>query len=139
MVHALNEISRVLTPGGVLIDVRPLLDSWPLEVAWSSGQQAAGYSTDLPGPLSDDAAANAAMASAAASGFQLELEESFPFFYYWDTPREMQDYLEENWEDVILVEDAAWARLKSLWASANADARVRIRMKMLITRYRKQG
>ena len=33
MVHALAEIRRVLVSDGVLIDLRPLADQWPVEVA----------------------------------------------------------------------------------------------------------
>ena len=134
MVHALNQIRRALTPKGRMIDLRPLLDRWPVEVAWSGGFQEAGNATDLPGPLDDDAAANAAMAAASAN-FRGEREEVFPFYYYWDTPKEMQDYIAENWDDVIQVEEAVWANLRSLWATSNADARVRMRLKMLITHY----
>jgi hypothetical protein len=138
MVHALNEISRVLSAGGTLIDLRPLLDQWPVGVSGSNGYQKAGHATDLAAPLEDDAAANTAMGAAAAHGLQAEQEETFSFFYYWDTPSEMQEYLADNWEDVIEVEEEVWANLRSLWATSNADARVRIQMKMLIRRYRKQ-
>ena len=32
MVHALSEVRRVLSPDGILIDLRPLADNWPVEV-----------------------------------------------------------------------------------------------------------
>ncbi|HEY5268876.1 MAG TPA: hypothetical protein VII97_00945 [Anaerolineales bacterium] len=32
MVHALEEIQRVLAPGGTLLDLRPLADCWPVEI-----------------------------------------------------------------------------------------------------------
>jgi hypothetical protein len=138
MVDALDEIRRVLIPGGTLIDLRPVLDRWAVEVAWSGGYQEVGRATDLAGPLEDDAAANAAMAQGAVQGSVREREESFDLFYYWDTAREMHEYIEEEWEDVIQVDDGLWASLASAWATANADARVRMRMKMLIGRYRNQ-
>ena len=139
MVHALSEIRRVLAPEGVLIDMRPLMEQWPVEASWSSGYAEAGHATDLPTALADDVAANSAIAEAVRAGrLQREGEEVFPFFYYWDTPKEMQDYLAENWDDVIRVEEAAWANLRSVWATATADARVRIRLKMLIARYQLQ-
>jgi hypothetical protein len=65
--------------------------------------------------------------------FMRERQDIFPFFYYWDTPREMQEYIDETWNDVIQVEDDLWSSLRSSWATANADARVRIRLKMMIT------
>jgi hypothetical protein len=138
MVHALSEIRRVLVPGGVLVDLRPLLDHWQVEVSWTGNSEEAGRATDLEEPLSDDAAANAAMARSTASGdFQRELEETFPLFYYWDTPKEMQEYLVEEWSDVITVAEPVWKSLGAMWASAPSSARVRLRMKMLIARERK--
>ncbi len=138
MVHALNEIHRVLAPDGILIDLRPMLDRWPLEVVSANKHQEAGRVTDLAEPLSDDRAANQAVAEIARRGrFVRHREETFSFFYYWDTPKEMQEYLSEEWYDVIHVEDSLWNDLRSLWATSNADARVRIRVKMLITRWDK--
>jgi hypothetical protein len=139
MVHALDEICRVVASGGVLIDLRPLCDRWLVEVAWSNGFVEAGRVTDLEEALTDDAAADAAMRAGEAAGTLVrERDETFSFFYYWDTAKEMQEYIGENWDDVIEVEEAVWSNLRSLWAQANADARVRLRMKMQITRYRIQ-
>ena len=54
MVHALEEINRVLVPSGLLIDLRPLLERWPVEIAWGNGYREIGRLTDLPEGLSDD-------------------------------------------------------------------------------------
>ena len=138
MVHALDEIERVLVPGGLLVDLRPLLDRWPAEVSWTGGFEEAGQATDLEGPRSDDAAANAAMDALAASGqFQQEQQELFPLFYYWDTPKEMREYIDEQWDDVIRIDEDVWREIASMWARASGDARVRLRMQMRITRFRK--
>jgi hypothetical protein len=140
MVHALNEIRRVLVNSGSLIDLRPLLDNWPVEVTSNDGNHEVGRATDLPEPLADDGAADLALAEAEQSGWFLrERDDVFPFFYYWDTPKEMQEYIDETWNDVISIEDDLWSHLRSLWATANADARVRIRLKMMITSLRKQN
>jgi hypothetical protein len=138
MVHALSEIRRVLVNGGILIDLRPLLDSWPIEVTSHAGNHAAGRATDLSGPLSDDEAANQAVLEAGQRGWFLhEQSDLFSFFYYWDTPNEMQEYIDETWNDVIRIEEDQWNHLKSLWATADADARVRLSLKMMITILRK--
>ena len=49
----------------------------------------------------------------------------------------MEEHIAEEWPDVIRVEEPAWAELRSAWATANAEARVRLRMQMMITRYQK--
>ena len=140
MVHALDEIHRVLVNGGSLVDLRPLLDRWPIEVSSNGENRQVGHVTDLSGPLADDGAANQAMVEAEQRGWFLrERQDVFPFFYYWDTPREMQDHIDETWNDVIRIEDDLWSSLRSSWATANADARVRIRLKMMISSLRKQN
>ena len=127
----------MLAAGGVMLDLRPLLDRWPVEVSWPGSLHEVGVVTDLQEPLADDAAANAAMNAADSEfGFQREAEQAVSFFYYWDTPKEMENYIAENWDDVITVDESVWKRLGSSWASAGAEARVRLRMKLLISRYR---
>jgi hypothetical protein len=140
MVHALDEIHRILDRSGKLIDLRPLLDRWPVEVASSGGNRQAGRATDLVGPLADDEAADHALTEAELRGwFIREREDVFPFFYYWDTPKEMQEYIDDTWNDVISIEEDLWNDLRSAWAIANADARVRLRLKMKITSLRNQN
>ncbi len=138
MVHALNEIQRVLAPDGILIDLRPLAGSWPIEVASAREIKEAGAVSDLPMVVEDDQAANQAVAQAAEQKwFVREREEFFPFFYYWDSPREMKEYIDNEWEDFISVDDPTWKNVRPIWAVADADARLRIRVKMLITRWKK--
>jgi hypothetical protein len=138
MVHALNEIQRVLAPNGILIDLRPLAGSWPIEVASAREIKEAGHASDMPAGVEDDQAANQAVQQAAEQKwFRREREEFFPFFYYWDSPNEMKEYIDDEWEDFISVDEDTWMSIRSMWAVANADARLRIRVKMLITRWKK--
>lgn len=138
MVHALQEILRVLTREGTLIDLRPLAGNWPVEVVSIRAVHEVGRVTDLPQGLEDDATANRTMARAADDGWFLrEKEEMFPLYYYWDSPKALEDYVEENWSDFISIDPDVYKRLRSAWALADADARVRVRANMLITRWRK--
>jgi len=140
MVHALEGIKRVLVPGGLLIDLRPLLERWPVEIAWENGYREVGRLTDLPEGLSDDEAANRAMEEAARRGwFALEQGERFSLFYSWDTASDMEQYLREEWDSFVQLDEEVSRAAKSTWAVANADARVRVRARMIINRWRKVG
>lgn len=138
MVHALEEIRRVLIPGGVLIDLRPLADRWPVQVVLGEMQVGVGRIKDLPAGLADDQAANNAIQEAARLGwFVLESELKFPFFYYWDSPEEMLEHIREKWGDFMQVEEQVYSETQKAWANARADRQVRVQAKMLLTRWRK--
>jgi hypothetical protein len=138
MVHALDEIRQTLKPDGTLIDLRPVESNWSVEIASSAGCQFAGRLNDMPRGQADDEAAFQAMREVESRGWYItEKEEEFAFFYYWDTPSEMKEFIETEWEDFEKMDEDVFQKAKSLWVSANADARVRVRVKMLITRWRK--
>jgi len=138
MVHALEEIKRTLKPFGLLIDLRPLLGSWPVEIAWGNGYREVGRLTDLPEGLLDDEAANRAIDEAVHRGwFTLEAEENFPLFYSWDTASDMERFIHEEWDGFVQLDEEVGRAAKSAWAVANADARVRIRVNMLINCWKK--
>jgi len=138
MVHALDEIRRTLKPNGILLDLRPVESNWQVEVASSKEYQVSGRLTDMPAAVEDDEAAFHAMREAESNGwFSKKEEKEFAFFYYWDTPTEMKEFMEDEWEGFEKMEEEVFQKTKSLWALANADARVRVRVKMLITRWQK--
>jgi hypothetical protein len=136
MVHALDEIRRTLKPNGILIDIRPVEENWPVEVNASTGYQVAGRLTDVPIALEDDQAAFHAMREVESKGwFFKEKEGEFSYFYYWDTPSEMKEFMDEEWEGFEKLDESVFSAVKSAWTMANADARVRVRVKMLITKW----
>lgn len=140
MVHALSEIRRTLKPGGILIDLRPVEDNWSVEVQSASNLQTAGFLTDMPVGKADDEAAFAAMQDVESRGwFTREREQEFAFFYYWNTPSEMKEWIDAEWEDFEKLEQDIYQKTRSLWAISSADARVRVRVKMLITRWKIVG
>jgi hypothetical protein len=97
----------------------------------SAGWQASGRLSDLPVGVADDAAANQAMREVQSRGWFIQKTvEEFLFFYYWDTPSEMKEFMETEWDGFEKLEEAVYRKTSSLWASANADARVRVRVKM---------
>lgn len=137
MVHALDEVRRVLVPDGVLIDIRPIMDRWPVEVVSLSAVRETGRVEDFQEQVNADIASNESMQAVEARGwFRREQEESFPFFYSWDTPSEMEKFVAEEWSDFIGLSEEAKRATRSAWALGNADSRVRVRVKILITRWR---
>jgi hypothetical protein len=137
MVHALQETRRVLKPDGILIDIRPLNGEWPIEVVSTRGSKETGRVDDLPEPLNADRASNEAMNEVESRGwFRREQEELFPFFYSWDTPSEMEQFIAEDWSDFITLGEASKWATRSAWATGDADSRVRVRVKISITRWK---
>jgi hypothetical protein len=138
MVHALSEIRRTLIPDGLLLDLRPLADRWPVEVVTGSRVRVTGRVTDLPSGLSDDEAANNAVAEARRRGWFVRADEQvFPAFIYWDDPDEMSAYMTERWADFVKLEDETLIATRAAWEASRDNRRVRIRTKMLLTRWRK--
>jgi len=138
MVHALSEMRRVLVPDGILIDLRPLADRWPVEVVSNREFKETGRVEDLPVQVDSDVASNEAMAKAESNAwFQREQDLFFPFFYSWDTPREMEEYISEEWTDFATLSENTKAATRSAWALGDADNRVRIRVKVLLSRWKK--
>jgi len=80
MVHALEEIRRVLAPAGILIDLRPLMDQSPVEVVSNGEAHLAGVVNQLPEDIANDEAANESIEKAAGQGwFILERRSSSIF------------------------------------------------------------
>lgn len=137
MVHALNEIQRVLVPDGILIDIRPLMDRWQVEVTSMREVRETGRVRDFPIGLADDEAANQAIAQASENGwFARDRQEFFSYSYSWDTPTEMEEWVDAEWEDFIDLEEETKQVTRSAWALGDADSRINLRVKMLIARWR---
>jgi hypothetical protein len=140
MVHALSEIRRVLVPNGILIDLRPILDRWSIEVVSARDTRETGHIQGLPLGLADDEAANRSIAWAEQNGwFTRAAEEFFPFYYSWDSPSEMEEWITEEWHDFNQLDEASRHATRSTWALGDADTAVRVKVKMLITRWRKES
>ena len=138
MVHALDEIRRVLVADGILIDLRPLGDKWRVEVFSARETRQTGTMTDLPAGLEDDKAANQAMREGERRGWFLrEKEELFPIHYIWDSASEMEEWIDTEWEGFVSLGEETRRATRSAWALGDADSRVRVEVKVLITRWKK--
>ena len=135
--HALSEIRRVLVNDGILIDLRPITEPYSVEVISARETRLIGNLLDLPAGIEDDEAADRSIAMAAENGwFIQEQSEFFPFYYSWDSPREMEEFISEEWEDFIGLNEETKHAARSKWALADADARVRVKVKMLIAKWK---
>jgi hypothetical protein len=138
MVHTLSEIERVLAPDGILIDLRPILDRWHIQVTSARETRQAGRMQDFDIGLADDEAANRAAREAEANRwFTRESEEFFPLIYSWDSASEMEEWIEDEWHDFMGLSQETKHAARSAWALGDGDTRVRVDIKMLITRWRK--
>ena len=140
MVHALAEIRRVLVPDGILIDLRPLADNWRVEVVSLREVKRTGRVEDLPVQTDGDISANDAMREVEKRGwFKREQDELFPFFYSWDTPSEMEEFVDDDWSDFVGMEEDTRRATRSAWAVADGDGRVRVRVEIWIARWKKNN
>jgi hypothetical protein len=104
----------------------------------SRGSKETGRVEDLVVQVDSDVASNEAMSKAETQGwFRRGQEEFFPFFYSWDTPSEMEEYISEEWTDFATLNENTKAATRSAWALGDADTRVRVRVKVLLSKWKK--
>jgi ubiquinone/menaquinone biosynthesis C-methylase UbiE len=85
MVDALRDAWRVLTNGGMLIDLRPRVWKYPLELVTSDAAVPVGY-TDTTSRAADDVAADAAIVTALTKGwFTAIAQDAFEVEIVWDS------------------------------------------------------
>ena len=96
MVHALEEIHRLLKPAGTLIDIHPVAVSSPIEIRQ-------GGKIDLVGDLTvrqwctDFQQADDALAEITQKGlFAIERADVFDSLIYYDSVEEMRSSLKES-------------------------------------------
>lgn len=135
---ALSEIQRLLKPNGIFIDLQAFESNWQVEIQDGVQYQVAGRLNDAPDGIAHDEGANRALREVESKKwFIKENEKEFDIFYYWDTPSEMKEFMESEWEDFEKLSDDVYRITNSLWVSARADARVRMRVRMTISLWKK--
>jgi hypothetical protein len=137
MVHALEEVWRVLVSGGRLVDLRPIASNWPVEVLIDGRPTLAGK-VDDSSRIPDDTASNNSITEAVRRGlFDKEREELFEYAYYWQTIDDMKAYVRDNWSGSAVLPEWVTAEARRLVMANPAQSKLRIRRKMMIARYRK--
>lgn len=137
MVRALKEIWRVLTVEGGVIDLRPLAGQSRVEVVDGEQLFFAGL-VDESGDVADDIAADNALAQIVNEGQFIQMRQIFfDYAMYWNTPHEMKRYAQERWQKSYLP-DIVLTKVQGFLAHSSTAAKVRIRRKMMITKYQKR-
>jgi len=138
MVHALREACRVLRPGGLLIDLRPIVSHPPVDVLGGDQAAPAGRLDDSS-DSADAAACEKALRQALEQGWlQPHETDDFTYSMYWDTPEQMLEYVTANWGEVQVPEDVV-VRAQQLADVAVRPIRVRIQLTMSIASYVRIG
>lgn len=134
MVHALQEIHRVLRSGGTLIDLRPAIQNRTIELELAYARLHIGE-IDSSATAADHQAAGAALRGAVKRGlFQSEHDADFQLVIDMDSVDDLRAYAAGLRRSVL--PDEVIDRLEWLTADEN-DFIIRIRRPMTIARYRK--
>jgi hypothetical protein len=136
MVHALEETKRVLKPGGMLLDLRPVASYWPLEVFVDGEAKIAGRIDDSADALDDDKANEAINTVVSNKLFRQIIADSFEYHYYWDTVEQMDAFFQEKWSMDVRLPSEVLGEAKRLAASESFESKVSIRRKIIIGIYR---
>lgn len=136
MVHALEEIARVLEPGGTLVDLRPVAAGWPLEIYLAGKAELAGR-LDASAKAPDDAAADRALEAVVSRELFGQISaDSFEYHYYWDTLEQMTDFLQKNWSSNTTLPADVLDKAETLAGNKAFDSKLRVQRRMVIGSYR---
>ena len=137
MVHALEEVWRVLVAGGWMVDLRPVSTDWPLEVIIDGRPMHAGTVDGSPS-LADQIASDAAIAEMMyRRWFTLEEHTLFDLVYYWSTIEEMEAYVQDTWANTAAMPEATLEDARRLVKSSATRSEIRMLRQMEIARYRR--
>ena len=137
MVHALQEIHRVLKVGGSLIDLRPAISNWTVEIELSYARLHVGE-IDSVVTIPDHLAADRALQNQIADGLlRAEYEENFELVTELDTLADLLEYAASLRQSVM--PEAVLQRVEAIIADETEDFSIRTRREMVIARYRRTG
>ena len=137
MVHALNESWRVLTPGGMLVDLRPISMDVPILVLTEGGWLPAGFPDHSPDRVHDLACDQALRQVVREGRFSLRKRRYFDAHNYWNSVEDLRDEINERWKDDILVTEDTWEQARRLFAQGRGENRVQMAFRKKMCAYQK--
>ncbi len=138
MVHALKEVWRVLKPGGVLIDLRPISVDVPLFILTTTGWKSAGLPDQSPDRI-HDLAANRTIRNVVNDGLFIGLkQEYFTTKYYWKNLKELKSDVENYWKEDVIVSKEIWQHARLLYTSGSGQRRILFPLRRKLIVYQKR-
>lgn len=135
MVHALEKVHGLLRPAGMLIDIHPSAEPPAIQVRIGSKIYEAGWLRETDDYLEYEEA-DRALAQAIDRGlYALERQAQFSFTTHAPTLRDLQQHLEEEWQDAF-IEDTTVFSIEDLLRVRERDKEVLLRESVLIHRLR---
>lgn len=143
MVHALEEIHRLLKPGGILIDIHPVPEGYFIKALQGDRILFAERKRET---CSEDVlhAEDALAETVERDLFAVDRRAEFDFLTYASSVRELRDYWEElnAFEDdpmdeaIIAREEDLYAQVEEIMQASGAAAEVAIHERARIARLR---
>ena len=138
MVRALRECWRVLRPGGILLDLRPLAAMVPIERIGIGGVTRIGEVDGLQGLASDQAADRALQTVASERRFVHRRTMRFDLDSYWDSLSQFLDHLPKLGQSVKSPAPDVASRWIENWEES-PDTILRTRERMQLAAYARCG
>ena len=146
MVHALEEIHRLLKPNGVLIDIHPVAEASPIEIHQSGNIDLVGYLSVRQWCIDFQQADNALTEITQRGLFAVEQEGVFDSLTYYSSAEEMRTSLKESIDkfardaqlagEAVPHAEALAARAEELMRAAGSGAELIVRERTHISRLR---
>ena len=146
MVHALEEIHRLLKPTGTLIDIHPVSESSPIEIHQSGKIDLVGYLSVRQWCIDFQQADNALAEIVQRGLFAVEQQAVFDSLTYYASAAEMRASLKESIEkfardaqsagEAVPHVEALAARAEELMRVSGSGAELRVRERTHISRLR---
>lgn len=134
MVHALKEIWRVLKPGGILVDLRPIRHNVTIDLVHDDDMQLISVYSDEWRVAKDKAADDAIATVKKENLFKFEDSAPFEYIKYYDTCQELVDFEAQRNPPIIHPDDVV-NKLKI--TDSNSDVILRVGTAMHLTSYRR--